>query len=79
MIAKYQPLPPRMSITWDVLAAAKRAGDEVTIAACRRIIEANRIGWRKHGSATDLRLVYSVNSIIRNHGITFYANLYAGK
>jgi hypothetical protein len=51
--------PPRMRITWTVLEAAKDAGDEMVIAACRRMIAADRIGWRKHGNAADLELVYS--------------------
>jgi hypothetical protein len=51
--------PPRMRITWAVLEAAKDAGDEMVIAACRRIIAAYRIGWRKHGNPADLKLVYS--------------------
>jgi len=51
--------PPRMRITWEVLEAAKDAGDEMVIAACRRIITADRIGWRRHGNPADLRLVYS--------------------
>ena len=51
--------PPRMQITWAVLEAAKDAGDEMVIAACRRIIAADRIGWRRHGNPADLELVYS--------------------
>ena len=51
--------PPRMRITWAVLEAAKDVGDEMVIAACRRIITADRLGWRKHGNPADLRLVYS--------------------
>lgn len=48
---------PRMTITWDVLEAAKDAGDETVIAACRRIIRADRLGWKKHGNAEDMKLV----------------------
>ena len=51
--------PPRLRITWAVLEAAKDAGDEKVIAACRRIITADRFGWRKHGNPADLKLVYS--------------------
>ena len=51
--------PPRMRITWAVLEAAKDAGDAMVIAACRRIIAADRIGWRKHGNPADLKLVYN--------------------
>ena len=50
-------MTPRMQITWQVLEAAKDAGDEMVVAACRRIIVADRIGWRKHGNAADLALV----------------------
>lgn len=50
---------PRMQITWEVLEAAKDAGDQMLIAACRRIIIADRIGWRKHGNPADLRMVYA--------------------
>ena len=52
-------LPPRMRIAWAVLEAAKDAGDEMVIAACRRVIAADRIGWRKHGNPADLELIYS--------------------
>ena len=51
--------PPRMQITWAVLEIAKDAGDEMVIAACRRIIAADHLGWRKHGNPADLELVYS--------------------
>lgn len=51
--------PPRMRITWAILEAAKDAGDEVVIAACRRVIAADRVGWRKHGNPADLELIYS--------------------
>jgi hypothetical protein len=50
-------MTPRMSITWQVLEAAKDAGDEFVIAACRRIICADRIGWRTHGRREDFRLI----------------------
>ena len=26
-------------------------------AACRRVIRANRLGWRKHGDAADMQLI----------------------
>lgn len=47
----------RMQIVREVLEAAKDAGDDFVIAACRRIINADRIGWRKHGNPADLRIV----------------------
>lgn len=48
---------PRMRIVWAVLDAAKDAGDEFVIAACRRLINADRIGWRKHHDPADYSLV----------------------
>ena len=48
---------PRMTIVWQVLEAAKDAKDGTVIAACRRLIVANRLGWNKHADATDFRLV----------------------
>ena len=45
-------MTPRMEITWTVLERAKDAGDAMVIAACRRIIAADRIDWRKHGTRT---------------------------
>lgn len=50
---------PRMQITWSVLRRAKDAGDNLIVAACRRIIRADQLGWRKHGRKADLALVYS--------------------
>ena len=52
-------MSPRMTITWVVLEAAKDAGDAHVIDACRRIITADRIGWRKHGDPADYSLVLS--------------------
>jgi hypothetical protein len=51
--------PPRMVATWRVLEAAIDADDQIVIAACRRVITADRIGWRKHGNPADLRLIYA--------------------
>ena len=36
--------PLRIQVTWQVLEAAKDAGDEFVIAACRRVLIAHRIG-----------------------------------
>jgi len=46
-----------MHIVWSVLEAAEDAGDEIVIAACRRLIEAHRLGWRKHHRRADWDLV----------------------
>jgi hypothetical protein len=49
--------PPRMTIVWEALEAAKDKADDRVIAACRRLIDANRLGWRKHHRSEDWRLV----------------------
>ena len=51
----------RMQIVWSVLEAAKDVGDEYVIAACRRLITADRIGWRKHADPADWCLVQAFN------------------
>ena len=61
-------MTPRMHITWAVLETAKDAGDEMVVAACRRIIVAERVGWRRHGKPADLRLVYSFAEAINDPG-----------
>jgi hypothetical protein len=48
-----------------VLEAAKDAQDIIVINACRRIIAADRIGWRKHGDPADYRLVLEFYEAIR--------------
>lgn len=52
-------LTPRMNIVWAVLEAAQDAGDAKVVAACRRLIVANTLGWRKHHSPEDYQLVLS--------------------
>ena len=47
----------RMQIVWNVLEAAKDNGDQMVIAACRRLIVADRIGWKKHAKRIDWELV----------------------
>jgi hypothetical protein len=48
---------PRMQIVWQVLEAAKDCQDQMVIDACRRLIWANTLGWRKHAIAADWQLV----------------------
>ena len=48
---------PRMELIWNVLDGALDAGDNVVTAACRRLIIANRLGWKKHAIASDYELV----------------------
>lgn len=50
---------PRMSIVWEVLEAAKDAQDQVVIAACRRLIWANTLGWKRHATVHDKALVFA--------------------
>jgi hypothetical protein len=57
-------MPPRMQITFTVLEAAQNVGDAEVTAACRRIITADRIGWRKHGNPADYRTVVAVYDAI---------------
>ena len=52
-----ETMTPKMQIVWTVLEAAKDAGDEMVIAACRRLIESNRRGWIKHHNPADYALV----------------------
>lgn len=51
--------PPRMQMVWDVLKSAKDNNDQRVIAACRRLIEANRLGWTKYAKKEDYDLVKS--------------------
>jgi len=50
-------MTPRMQIVWQVLEAAKDNGDQMVIAACRRLIVADRIGWKRHAAKADWQLV----------------------
>jgi hypothetical protein len=52
-----QPITPRMQMVWEVLEAAKDVRDATVMAACRRLIVANRRGWRKHARAADIALI----------------------
>jgi hypothetical protein len=54
-------MTPRMRIVWDVLERAKDVGDELILAACRRLIEADRRGWRKHHNPADYALVLDLD------------------
>lgn len=73
MTTKYQPQPLRMSITWKVLEHARAAGDEQMVAICRRIIIANRSGWRSHRTPGDLRQVIAYYDAMPRTGLTAYA------
>ena len=50
-------MTPRMQIVWNVLEAAKDNGDQMVIAACRRLIVADRIGWKRHAAKADWQIV----------------------
>lgn len=50
-------MTPKMRIVWEVLEAAKDVGDEVAIAACRKCIDADRLGWKRHNGAMHFRTV----------------------
>lgn len=49
----------REAIVWNVLEAAKANNDDVVIAACRRLIRAEALGWKKHASADDKAIVWA--------------------
>jgi hypothetical protein len=52
-------LTPKMQIVWEVLDAAKANGngDAFFVATCRRLIVADRLGWKKHHASLDWKLV----------------------
>lgn len=52
-------MTPMMRIVWEVLEAAKDAGDQHVIAACRRLIVANRLGWKKYRKPADVEIVFA--------------------
>lgn len=47
----------KMERILEVLEAAKDAGDECLIAACRRLMLANIKGWKKHHNPADYLMV----------------------
>lgn len=51
--------PPRMDVVWSVLEKAKSAGDNRVANAARRLINAHRLGWKKHAEKSDIDLVFS--------------------
>jgi transketolase C-terminal domain/subunit len=52
-----------MATVWRVLEHAKDAGDERVISACRRLIEANRLGWSHH-LPEDWQLIREMDDMI---------------
>jgi hypothetical protein len=57
-MSKKEFMTPRMQIVWQVLEGAKDCQDQMVIDACRRLIWANTLGWRKHAHAEDKQLVW---------------------
>jgi hypothetical protein len=55
MATTFDRRPPRMRIVWDVLESAKNNDDALVIGACRRLINADRLG--QHGDRSDYALV----------------------
>jgi hypothetical protein len=49
-----------MTIIWKALERAKDTQDEFIIAACRRLIVADRRGWRTHANPKDYRLILEI-------------------
>lgn len=54
---------PRMDIIWRVLPRAIDAEDWTVIEACRRLIVANRLGWRRYTNAADWNLVMAFDDL----------------
>jgi hypothetical protein len=50
---------PRARIALEVLERARDCQDNLVIAAAIRVLNADRLGWRKHGRKEDLQLVYA--------------------
>jgi hypothetical protein len=48
---------PRMALIWQVLEGARDAGDKHVIDACVRLIDADRLGWRRHHRQEDWQVV----------------------
>ena len=53
----YINMPPRKAIIWEVLDAAKDAGMDDVAAACRRLLTADMLGWKKHHKPADWQTV----------------------
>lgn len=47
----------RMKVVWDVMEEAKVNRDDVVLAACRRLIHADRLGWKSPHRHRDWALV----------------------
>jgi hypothetical protein len=50
-------LPPRLDIIRAVLGSALDAGAQEYVAACRRLLHADLIGWRRHADREDWKIV----------------------
>ena len=50
-------MTPKMKIVWEVLDRAKDVRDFQMVEACRRLILASRLGWRKHHQPSDYSLI----------------------
>jgi hypothetical protein len=50
-------MTPRMRIVWQVIRGALDCEDEIVVAACRRLIMADHVGWQKHHDPRDWQLV----------------------
>jgi hypothetical protein len=49
-----------MHLIWQVLEGAKDAGDTEVLAAARRLVRADMLGWRKHAQPADYEPVKSL-------------------
>jgi hypothetical protein len=59
MIGRLDDDSPELDLTWTVLEAAEKAGDEAVIAACCRRIVTERLGRAEHADPDDWALIKS--------------------
>lgn len=52
-------MTPRMQIVWNVLEAAYDNRDLMVIAVCRRLIVADRLGWKRHANQSDKDMIWA--------------------
>jgi hypothetical protein len=52
-------MSPKMKLIWATLERAKDCGDMLVIASCRRLIIANRRGWKAHARPDDIQRVFA--------------------
>ena len=54
----------RMNVVWEVLDMAKDVRDFHIWGACRRLIIADRLGWRKYHDPADMALILDFATVM---------------